>query len=116
MVLSQQIPVNPIDRVIPFSAANVAIWARGVLNGLNLDPPIDMAWWGVRAHRHMRMPPCCNRIGVLHVSNRSHSKGISLMKLSHTLTRTSGVFDDPNLVSSAGLVPLMGPGRRSRPA
>ena len=29
------------------------------------------------------------------------------MKLSHTLTRTSAVFDDPNLVSSAGLVPVM---------
>ena len=29
------------------------------------------------------------------------------MKLSHTLTRTSSVFDDPNLVSSAGLVPVM---------
>lgn len=29
------------------------------------------------------------------------------MKLSHTMTRTSAVFDDPNLVSSAGLVPLM---------
>ena len=29
------------------------------------------------------------------------------MKLSHTLTGTSAVFDDPNLVSSAGLVPVM---------
>ena len=29
------------------------------------------------------------------------------MKLSHTLTWTSAVFDDPNLVSSAGLVPVM---------
>ena len=29
------------------------------------------------------------------------------MKLSHTLTATSAVFDDPNLVSSAGLVPMM---------
>ena len=29
------------------------------------------------------------------------------MKLSHTLTRTSAVFDDPNLVSSAGLVPVL---------
>jgi len=29
------------------------------------------------------------------------------VKLSHTLTRTSAVFDDPNLVSSAGLVPLL---------
>ena len=29
------------------------------------------------------------------------------MKLSHTLTRTSVAFDDPNLVSSAGLVPVL---------
>jgi hypothetical protein len=29
------------------------------------------------------------------------------VKLSHTLTGTSAVFDDPNLVSSAGLVPVM---------
>lgn len=29
------------------------------------------------------------------------------MKLSHTLARTSAVFDDPNLVSCAGLVPVM---------
>ena len=29
------------------------------------------------------------------------------MKLSHTLSRTSAVFDDPNLVSSAGLVPVL---------
>jgi hypothetical protein len=29
------------------------------------------------------------------------------VKLSHTLTRTSAVFDDPNLVSSAGLVPVL---------
>src|SRR5919112_2410476 len=29
------------------------------------------------------------------------------MKLSHTSRATSAVFDDPNLVSSAGLVPLL---------
>src|SRR3954468_23275249 len=29
------------------------------------------------------------------------------MRLSHTLGRTSTVFDDPNLVSSAGLVPVL---------
>ena len=29
------------------------------------------------------------------------------MKLSHTLARTSAVFDDPNLVSAAGLVPVL---------
>jgi hypothetical protein len=30
------------------------------------------------------------------------------VKLSHTLRATSAVFDDPNLVSSAGLVPVLG--------
>ena len=29
------------------------------------------------------------------------------MQLSHTRRATSAVFDDPNLVSSAGLVPVM---------
>lgn len=30
------------------------------------------------------------------------------MRLSHTLGRTAAVFDDPNLVSAAGLVPVLG--------
>ncbi len=38
----------------------------------------------------------------------STRKGISGMRLSHTLGRISTVFDDPNLVASAGLVPVMG--------
>ncbi len=29
------------------------------------------------------------------------------MQLSHSLARTSAVFDDPNLVSHGGLVPVM---------
>ena len=29
------------------------------------------------------------------------------MRLSHTLPETSVAFDDPNLVSAAGLVPVM---------
>jgi len=35
------------------------------------------------------------------------------MRLSHTLGRTSTVFDDPNLVSSAGLVPVLALGERA---
>ena len=35
------------------------------------------------------------------------------MKLSHTLTRTSAVFDDPNLVSAAGLVPVLALAQRA---
>ena len=38
----------------------------------------------------------------------STRKGISGMRLSHTLARISTAFDDPNLVASAGLVPVMG--------
>ena len=34
-------------------------------------------------------------------------KGISEVQLSHTAKSTSAVFDDPNLVGSAGLVPVM---------
>jgi hypothetical protein len=34
-------------------------------------------------------------------------KGISEVQLSHTFGSTSAVFDDPNLVSSAGLVPVL---------
>jgi len=37
----------------------------------------------------------------------STRKGISEVKLSHTLVVTSAVFDDPNLVSSGGLVPVL---------
>lgn len=34
-------------------------------------------------------------------------KGISGMKLSHRFTADSALFDDPNLVSAAGLVPVI---------
>ncbi len=34
-------------------------------------------------------------------------KGISEVQLSHTAKATSAVFDDPNLIGSAGLVPVM---------
>ena len=37
----------------------------------------------------------------------STRKGISEMRLSHTLGRTSVAFDDPNLVSAGGLVPVL---------
>src|SRR4051794_18037324 len=36
----------------------------------------------------------------------SSAKGIRRVELSHTAAGTSAVFDDPNLVSSAGLVPV----------
>jgi hypothetical protein len=36
-----------------------------------------------------------------------NARGISEVKLSHTLARTSAAFDDPNLVSAGGLVPVL---------
>ncbi len=53
------------------------------------------------------MPLQHGRIGVLQATIHTKSKGISEVKLSHTLRSTSAVFDDPNLVSAAGLVPAL---------
>lgn len=39
--------------------------------------------------------------------NTTPQEGIFKMRLSHTLGRTSVAFDDPNLVSSGGLVPVL---------
>ena len=47
------------------------------------------------------------------LQSASTRKGISEMRLSHTLGRISTVFDDPNLVGSAGLVPVMGLAERA---
>ena len=38
------------------------------------------------------------------------------MKLSHTRAAMAAVFDDPNLVSCAGLVPVLAPANAARPA
>lgn len=43
----------------------------------------------------------------LRLPNTSTRKGTSGMRLSHTLARTSVAFDDPNLVSADGLVPVL---------
>lgn len=53
------------------------------------------------------MPLLGGRIGVLQATIHTNGKGISEVKLSHTLRSTSAVFDDPNLVSVAGLVPVL---------
>lgn len=50
------------------------------------------------------MPLCVGRIGIAEVSNQSPRGGISQVKASHTVR---AVFDDPNLVSAAGLVPVL---------
>ena len=46
-------------------------------------------------------------MGLATVQIHSARKGISEVQLSHTAKSTSAVFDDPNLVGSAGLVPVM---------
>ncbi len=53
------------------------------------------------------MPLRGGRIGVLQATIRPKRKGISGVKLSHTLTSTAAVFDDANLVSAGGLVPVL---------
>src|SRR3954468_24391692 len=53
------------------------------------------------------MPLPAGRLGLATASIDSTRKGTSGMRLSHILGRTSAVFDDPNLVSSAGLVPTL---------
>jgi hypothetical protein len=47
------------------------------------------------------------RLGLAKVPNTTTRKGISEVKLSHTLGSTSAEFDELNLVSSAGLVPAL---------
>lgn len=53
------------------------------------------------------MPLCSGRIGVLEATIRPNTRDISEVKLSHTSRATSAVFDDPNLVSAGGLVPVL---------
>jgi hypothetical protein len=53
------------------------------------------------------MPLPAGRLGIATVPNSTTRKGSSGMRLSRTPARTSAVFDDPNLVSSAGLVPVL---------
>ena len=53
------------------------------------------------------MPLRAGRLGLATVQIHSARKGISEVQLSHTAKATSAVFDDPNLVGSAGLVPVM---------
>src|SRR5680860_517155 len=53
------------------------------------------------------MPLRTGRIGLIEGPNSTSRKGILQMQLSHTRPVRSAVFDDPNLVSSAGLVPML---------
>lgn len=53
------------------------------------------------------MPLRGGRIEVLEATIRPNARDISEVKLSHTLGATSVAFDDPNLVSAGGLVPVL---------
>src|SRR6478752_6836919 len=53
------------------------------------------------------MPCRAGRLGLAKAPIRATRKGISGMQLSHTPGARAAVFDDPNLVSSAGLVPVL---------
>lgn len=59
------------------------------------------------------MPLRGNRIGPATVRLQCSRKGISYRQLSYARLVTSGVFDDLNLVSAAGLVPLVKLARRA---
>src|SRR4051812_13489163 len=54
------------------------------------------------------MPLQAWRIGLVEGPRSPSRKGISRMQLSHGSAAMSVVFDEPNLVSAAGLVPLLG--------
>jgi len=49
----------------------------------------------------------CREIGSCDSPNRPTRKGISEVQLAHTRSGTTAVFDDPNLIASAGLVPML---------
>jgi len=58
----------------------------------------------------------CGRgeLGLSKVRFHTSKKGISRMQLSHTHSVAGAVFDDPNLVSAAGLVPVVALAQRCR--
>src|SRR6476469_9656953 len=53
------------------------------------------------------MPLPAWKIGTVEEPVWPNKKGISQMQLSHMLSATSVAFDDPNLVASPGLVPVL---------
>jgi len=59
--------------------------------------------------------PCgLGELGLSKVRFHTSKKGISRMQLSHTHSVAGAVFDDPNLVSAAGLVPVVALAQRCR--
>jgi hypothetical protein len=60
------------------------------------------------------MPLCSKRIRAVEELILAVTKGIWRMQLSHVDPVRSARFDDPNLVSAAGLVPVVSLGQRAR--
>jgi hypothetical protein len=60
------------------------------------------------------MPLCGNRIGLAEDRPCRLAKGILQMRLSHTRPVAAVTFDEPNLVSAAGLVPVLRLARNAR--
>lgn len=59
------------------------------------------------------MPLCGGRIGLVEGSIWAVRKGISQVRLSHVDPVRGARFDDPRLVSAAGLVPVLGLAERA---
>ena len=59
------------------------------------------------------MPLCSGRIGTVEEPVLAVTKGIWRMQLSHVAPVRRAVFDDPTLVSAAGLVPVVALGQRA---
>jgi hypothetical protein len=74
------------------------------LGRVSLNSPVNWGWF--LAGERERCP--LNRDdGSSLRSHRPCREDTSQVRLSHSLARTTAVFDDPNLVSRAGLVPVM---------
>jgi hypothetical protein len=78
---------------------------------LNLDSPTQFVGEGGSQHTNALLSwddVTCRR------STSTTQKGIRWMRLSHACRAISARFDDPNLVSCAGLVPVMALAQRCR--
>jgi hypothetical protein len=53
------------------------------------------------------MHECPSELWLVEGQHRSEQKGIRWMRLSHGSPALSATFDDPNLVSAAGLAPVL---------
>ena len=80
------------------------------MTALSLDPPGNLACFG--ACQRERCPLTWDDGSVLRF-RRLAGKGTCQVRLLHSLARTHASFDDPNLVSHVGLVPVMALAQRA---